>query len=92
MRMYNPPHPGLILREYLDGITISDAAKHLSVTRAALSRVINGKASISPTMALKLEKALGSTSAETWLIMQAKYDLWKEEAQYEDTVIPFDFA
>lgn len=92
MRMHNPPHPGLVIREYLDGITISDAANHLGVTRAALSRVINGKASISPTMALRLEKAFGSTSAETWLNMQAKYDLWKEEEQYENTVIPFDFA
>lgn len=92
MRMHNPPHPGLVIREYLDGITISDAANHLGVTRAALSRVINGKASISPTMALRLEKAFASTSAETWLNMQAKYDLWKEEEQYENTVIPFDFA
>jgi len=63
MRMYNPPHPGLVIREYLDGITISDAAKHLGVTRVALSRVINGKAGISPAMAIRLEKAFGSTSA-----------------------------
>ena len=63
MIMYNPPHPGLVIREYLDGITISDAAKHLGVTRVALSRVINGKAGISPAMAIRLEKAFGSTSA-----------------------------
>ena len=63
MRMYNPPHPGLVIREYLDGITISVAAKHLGGTRVALSRVINGKAGISPAMAIRLEKAFGSTSA-----------------------------
>lgn len=90
--MHNPPHPGLVVREYLDGITVSSAAKHLGVTRTALSRILNGRAGISPTMAIKLEKAFGTTSAETWLIMQAKYDLWKEEEQYENTVIPFDFA
>lgn len=90
--MHNPPHPGLVVREYLDGITVSYAAKHLGVTRTALSRILNGRAGISPTMAIKLEKAFGTTSAETWLIMQAKYDLWKEEEQYENTVIPFDFA
>ena len=77
MRMYNPPHPGLVVREYLEGVTVSDAAKHLEVTKADLSRILNGRASISPTMALKLEKAFGSTSAETWLLMQAKYDLYK---------------
>lgn len=90
--MHNPPHPGLVVREYLDGITVSAAAQHLGVTRAALSRILNGRTGISPTMAIKLEKAFGATSAETWLIMQAKYDLWKEEERYENTVIPFDFS
>lgn len=61
MRMYNPPHPGLVVREYLEGVTVSDAAKHLEVTKADLSRILNGRASISPTMALKLEKAFGPT-------------------------------
>ena len=92
MRMYNPPHPGLVIREYLDDVTVSDAAKHLGITRTSLSRILNGKTGISPLMAIKLEKAFGGIKAESWLAMQAKYDLWQEEQSYDDTVIPFEFA
>ena len=56
--MHNPPHPGEVLREWLDGVTVTDAADRLGVTRAALSRVINGAAGISPDMDLRLSKAL----------------------------------
>ena len=74
--MYNPPHPGLVLREYLGEISVTAAADHLKVTRAALSRILNGSAGISAEMALRLSEAL-DTSAELWIGMQAKYDLWK---------------
>jgi addiction module HigA family antidote len=74
--MFNPPHPGRILRQYLNGMPISDAAAHLGVTRAALSRVVNGRAGISADMALRLSDALG-TSPEVWIGMQAQYDLWQ---------------
>ncbi len=76
MRMHNPPHPGLVLREYLSGIAISTAAKHLRISRVTLSRVLNAKAGISANMALRLASALG-TSAEFWVNMQAQYDLWR---------------
>ncbi len=77
-RMYNPPHPGEVL---LDGVfadtgtTVTEFAKRLGVTRAALSRVLNGKAAISADMAVRLAAALGG-GAESWLHMQANYDLW----------------
>ncbi len=74
--MFNPPHPGRILRQYLNGMRISDAAAHLGVTRAALSRVVNGRAGISADMALRLSDALG-TSPEVWIGMQSQYDLWQ---------------
>ena len=74
--MYNPPHPGLVLREYLGEISVTAAADHLKVTRAALSRILNGSAGISAEMALRLSEAL-DTSAELWIGMQAKYDLWQ---------------
>ncbi|KAA5927678.1 HigA family addiction module antidote protein [Pantoea sp. VH_4] len=74
-RMHNPAHPGLVLREYLDGISVTEAAKSLGVTRATLSRILNGNAGISADMALRLESALG-TSAEMWTGMQAQHDLW----------------
>ena len=92
MRMFNPPHPGLIVKEYLEGITVSAAAEHLGITRPALSRIINGKTGISPEMAIRLEEAFGSTTAETWLTMQAKHDLWKAQQQHTKVVEPFNFA
>ena len=76
MRMHNPPHPGLVLREYLGGMAVSRAAAHLRVTRVTLSRVLNGKAGISANMALRLGAALG-TSPDLWINMQAQYDLWR---------------
>jgi addiction module HigA family antidote len=76
MRMFNPPHPGEVLREYLGSITVADAAKHLGVTRAALSRILNGHAGISAEMALRLSEALGTTS-ELWTGMQTQYELWQ---------------
>lgn len=76
MRMFNPPHPGAVLKDYLSSVTVTDAANHLGVTRVALSRVLNARAGISADMALRLGDALG-TSPELWTNMQAQYDLWQ---------------
>jgi antitoxin HigA-1 len=75
MRMFNPPHPGQVLREYLGKVTVTDAAAHLRITRAALSRILNGSAGVSAEMALRLSDSLGTTP-ELWTGMQAQYDLW----------------
>ncbi|MGA7867898.1 MAG: HigA family addiction module antitoxin [Stellaceae bacterium] len=78
-RMHNPPHPGEIIKELcLEplGLSVTDAAKGLGVTRKALSELLNGHAGVSPEMAIRLEQAFGST-AETWLKMQLEYDLWQ---------------
>ena len=76
-RMYNPAHPGQVLREYLpETLGVSEAAARLGVTRQALSALLNGRAGVSAQMALRLEAALG-TSAEMWVEMQAGYDLWQ---------------
>ena len=80
-RMHNPPHPGEVLRDGVftsANITVTDFAKRIGVTRVALSRILNGKAGISADMAVRLAAALGD-SAESWLHMQANYDLWKAE-------------
>jgi addiction module HigA family antidote len=77
MRMHNPPHPGEVIREYLGEITVTAAASHLGVSRITLSRVLNGKAAVSPEMAVRLASAFGTSSPEVWLRMQAKYDLWQ---------------
>ena len=82
-KMHNPPHPGSIIKEDILpalGITVTEAAVQLGVTRVALSRVINGKAAISPDMALRIEKWLGvknGGNADVWLSQQATYDLWQ---------------
>jgi addiction module HigA family antidote len=74
MRMFQPPHPGEVLREFLGETSISAAAAHLGVSRATLSRVLNGHHGISAGMALRLGEAL-ETTPESWLDMQVKYDL-----------------
>ena len=77
MPMKNPVHPGRIVRhDCLEplGLSVTEGAKVLGVTRQALNNVVNGKAGISPEMAIRLAKAFGST-AETWLRMQLAYDL-----------------
>jgi addiction module HigA family antidote len=81
MRMHNPPHPGGVLRELcLEplGLTVTDAAEALGVSRKTLSAILNGRAGISPEMAIRLSKAFG-TSAESWLNQQMQYDLWVAE-------------
>ena len=81
--MFNPPHPGEALREDVLpalGLSVTDAARQLGISRNALSRVLNGRAAISPELARRLElwlsKKGGGPSAESFLREQANYDLW----------------
>jgi addiction module HigA family antidote len=79
MAMRNPPHPGgIVRRQCLEplGLSVTDAAKGLGVTRQALSDLVNERAGVSVDMAIRLAKAFGS-SPETWLGMQMAYDLWQ---------------
>ena len=84
MMMHNPPHPGEMLREDVLpelGLSVTQAAQQIGVTRVALSRVLNGHAAISVEMALKLEHWLGVENggrAELWLQQQLAYDLWQK--------------
>ncbi len=91
MRMHNPPHPGKVLREYLGTMSVTDTAKHLGVTRVALSRILNGSAGISASMALKLADALG-TSPDLWIGMQAQYDLWRASQRPHKRLAPLSRA
>ena len=80
-QMHNPPHPGAILKKLcLEplGLSVTDAAKGLGVSRKTLSSVLNGRAGISPEMAVRLSIAF-DTSAESWLNQQVQYDLWQAE-------------
>jgi addiction module HigA family antidote len=81
MNMHNPPHPGEVLREMWlvpIGISITEAAKRLGISRKALSELVNGHTSVSPQMAVRLSVAL-KTSAKVWMNMQTNYDLWHVE-------------
>lgn len=76
--MHNPPHPGEVIKELcLDplGLSVTEAADALGVSRKTLSSILNGRAGISPEMAIRLGKAFG-TSAESWMNQQSQYDLW----------------
>jgi antitoxin HigA-1 len=94
LRMHNPPHPGEVLADTVlgaNGLSVSEFAKKLGVSRVALSRVTNGRAAISADMALRLAAALGG-SAESWLRMQAAYDLWKASRKGLPKVEPVRIA
>jgi antitoxin HigA-1 len=81
MLMHNPPHPGEIIKELcLEplGVSVTEAAEALGVSRKTLSSIINGKSGISPEMAVRLSIAF-DTSSESWLNQQTQYDLWQAE-------------
>jgi len=96
-RMHNPPHPGEVLRDGVfngTGITVTDFARRIGVTRVTLSNVLNGRNGISADMAVRLAAALGG-SAESWLHMQAQYDLAASEKALRKIVTkiePLKFA
>ncbi len=88
-RMANPPHPGLTLRDDVLpalGLNVTQAAQQLDVSRVALSRVINGRAAISPEMALRIEAWLGvdrGGDARVWMALQSAYDMWQAEQRFK---------
>lgn len=78
MQMYNPPHPGEVIRKLCIeplGLSVTEAAAGLGVSRKTLSSILNGRAGISAEMALRLSMAF-DTSPESWLAQQSQYDLW----------------
>ncbi len=90
MRMFNPPHPGETLKEDVLpdlGLTVTEAAAQLGVSRVALSRVINGHAAISAELAIRLAQWLGG-NAEIWLRAQLQYDLWQAEKKSKAKIKP----
>ncbi|ADW68959.1 HigA family addiction module antitoxin [Granulicella tundricola] len=74
-RMHNPPHPGTVLKSYLEGHTIGSVAAHLGVSRVTLTRILGGHSAITAEMSIRLGEAL-KTSGEFWFTMQNNYDFW----------------
>lgn len=88
MEMKNPVHPGLLVKACLDelGLSVAEAAKGLGITRQQLYNIISGRSSVTPEMAIRLEKALGST-ADTWLRMQMNHDLAQMRKRSADITV-----
>ena len=94
MDMYNPPHPGETIREdclKALGLTVTEAAKGLGVTRKTLSSILNGRSGVTAEMALRLSKAFWSTP-EHWLQMQLAYDLWQAKRRTKKLRVKQFFA
>ncbi len=98
-QMHNPPHPGETLRDDILpalGLSVTEAAEQLGVARPTLSKVLNGRAAISPEMAIRLEKWLGVENggrADIWLAEQTAYDLWQAREKVSVQVKPLkDFS
>lgn len=90
--MHNPPHPGEVLADtVLQELTVTELANRLSVSRVALSRVVNGRAAVSAELAIRLARVLGG-SAESWLRMQVSYDLWHAEKKRRPKIEPLRAA
>jgi addiction module HigA family antidote len=90
MRMHNPPHPGEVLLALCLkplGLTVTQAAQALGVSRKTLSSILNGRAGISPEMAIRLSMAF-ETTAESWMNQQVQYDLWQAERNRKKFRIP----
>lgn len=93
--IHKPLHPGLLVKDALidnTGLSVSEAAERLGVTRTTLSRLLNGHTSISPEMALRLSKFF-TTSVESWINLQAQYDAWLIQKNADNiNVEPYDEA
>ena len=90
--MKSPPHPGELLREDVLaplGLSVTEAAERLGMSRVALSRVLHGRAAISPDLAVRLERA-GASTARAWLAMQSNYDLAQAMERDQPPVRPLD--
>lgn len=79
MRMHNPPHPGRIIKEAIAAIpmSVTGFAAHIGVSRVALSRVLNEKAGVTPTMSIKISEAFGQDSPDIWFNLQNDHDFWQ---------------
>ena len=90
MRMYDPPHPGEIIKEALDNIPISVTAfaAHIGVARGTLSRVLNGRAGITPEMSIRISQAFGQKQRDIWFVLQTDYDFWRASQAKRKKIAP----
>ena len=95
MRMHNPPHPGRVLKDALEGLaaegrpmSVAQFAAHIGVARSTVHRLLACKAAITPDMSIRLAEAFGQPTVDIWLRMQMKHDLWQAEHSKRKKVKP----
>lgn len=91
LTMYNPPHPGELIRECIGTMPVGEAARRLKVARSTLSRLLNGHAAVTAAMALRLSDAFG-TEPRLWLDLQQQYDLWHASRRKRPKIAAFPRA
>jgi addiction module HigA family antidote len=90
--MFNPAHPGEVLREWIpETMTVTEAAEQLGISRVTLSKILNARTSVTAEMALRLSAWLG-TSAEMWVDMQANWELWQARQHKQPKIKPLKLA
>lgn len=94
MRMYNPPHPGGIVKEALEHIpmTVTEFAAHIGIARGTLSRILNERAGITPEVSMKLSEAFRQNQPDLWFKMQNDYDFWQASQAKRKKVRPVKVA
>lgn len=89
--MYNPAHPGMVLRDCLDGHKITHVARHIGVSRVTLSKILNCRAGITADMSLRLSAAFG-TNPSFWFDMQSNYEMWQAKRRKRPRIRPLEIA
>jgi addiction module HigA family antidote len=90
MEMYNPPHPGAVIKDILENVpmTVGDFATHIGVSRNTLSRILNERAAVTPEMSIRIAEALGQQQTDIWFKMQNKYDFWHAKQTKRQKIRP----
>jgi len=93
MNMYNPAHPGAVIKDIIEGIpmTVGEFAAHLGVSRNTLSRILNEKAAVTPEMSIKIAEALGQQQTDIWFKVQNQYDFWHAKQARRKKIQPIKF-
>lgn len=94
MEMYNPAHPGAVLRDVLENVpmTVGEFAAHIGVSRNTLSRILNERAGVTPEMSMKLSEAFNQDAPDIWFRMQNQYDFWHAKHAKRKKVRPIKMS
>ena len=94
MEMFNPPHPGLVLKDALEGtsITVAAFAAHLGVSRNTVSRILNERSAITPDLSIRIAEAFGQKQTDFWFRLQGQYDFWQAKQARRKKIHMLKFA